>query len=188
MWERVCGLPSIIFFAHHSTHLRIKAFLVKFQAPVPNIKGLKDIAKIAKAFMVLVKSKLHRGQTARNVLFRKLLAAAFESTRSRVEDLIETKKYHQVCYRHTSNIVVGTRPFGSIKSSYAHLTLGACYTDILLAYQVDHIISHCNSCSPSSPHLPKFHHHPSSHSLSTGDRQGARPGLGRWLVGPVGRG
>lgn len=71
-----------------STLLRIKAFYVKFQAPVPNRKELNSEAKAAKKFMVLVKAKLNRGQNCRTVLFRKLLAAAFASTRSKAKDYV----------------------------------------------------------------------------------------------------
>lgn len=71
---------------HQPTLLRIKAFYIKFQAPVPNANTLRKEAKAAKKFMVLVKSKLHRGQACRTLLFRKLLASAFASTRSKVQD------------------------------------------------------------------------------------------------------
>ena len=82
-----CYQSSTCFdIQHHPTLLRIKAFYIKFQVPVPNSKALRSEAKAAKKFMVLIKSKFHRGQACRTILFRKLLASAYASTRSKVEE------------------------------------------------------------------------------------------------------
>ena len=67
---------------------------LKDQVTLPEVRGphqqanFEVFAKLAKKFMVLVKRKLQRDQVCRSVLFRKLLALAFASTRANAEDLV----------------------------------------------------------------------------------------------------
>lgn len=71
------------------TNSRIKAFYQHFNLPVPVKRDLKETARLAKSFMVLVKIKLQRGQVCRCYLFRKLLALAYAKTRSTAQDTSE---------------------------------------------------------------------------------------------------
>jgi hypothetical protein len=83
-----CYPPSdVISLLWSSSSLRIKLLYRKFEVPI-NKPTLKSSAKLAKKFMVLVKRKLQRDQVCRSVLFRKLLALAFASTRANAEDLV----------------------------------------------------------------------------------------------------
>ena len=58
--------------------LRIKKLYVKSKVKVPSKSDLKQEAKTAKKFMVLVKRKLQRDQVCRNPHFRKLLALVYD--------------------------------------------------------------------------------------------------------------
>lgn len=68
-WFSLCFEP---------TCLRIKQLYLKAKLPSPRKCDLKEEAKLAKKFMVLVKRKLQRDQVCRGKLFRKLLALVFD--------------------------------------------------------------------------------------------------------------
>ena len=62
----------------HCIGHRIKKFYHKSKLATPSKSDLKQQAKCAKGFMILVKRKLQRGQLCRGKLFRKLMALVFD--------------------------------------------------------------------------------------------------------------
>lgn len=68
-----------VWFCSIHPILRIKAFYAKFdkQVPFPSKKELSKQAKVAKAFMVLLKRKLQREQVCRSGAFRTLMSLVF---------------------------------------------------------------------------------------------------------------
>lgn len=76
-------------FAGQPAELRIQKLYTKFDIHISK-SDLKSEAKLAKAFMVLVKRKLQRDQICRNITFRKLLALVFAHTRDNAQDLTKT--------------------------------------------------------------------------------------------------
>jgi len=56
----------------------MKKINYKSKLPTPSKSDLKQQAKYAKGFMILVKRKLQRGQVCRGKLFRKLMALVFD--------------------------------------------------------------------------------------------------------------
>eukprot|EP00435_Cladocopium_sp_Y103_P045896 s815_g13.t1 len=57
----------------------IRSFYEKFEFPTPNRNEIKREAKLAKAFMVLVKRKLQREQVCRSSAFKTLMALVFKN-------------------------------------------------------------------------------------------------------------
>lgn len=73
-------LLGVFFFANARVpkyYLRIKLLLTNMGIdPLPSTKELKKEAKLAKAFMVLLKKKLARQQMCRSPVWRELMALA----------------------------------------------------------------------------------------------------------------
>ena len=65
-------------FPHVISFIRVHAFYILMQLPVPNGKLFKKEAKVAKQFTVLIKRKLQRDQLCRSVMFRRLMALVFD--------------------------------------------------------------------------------------------------------------
>lgn len=59
--------------------IRIRELYLKFKLACPSTHELKKEAKLAKAFMVLIKRKLTREQVCRSTLFRTLQSMAFSN-------------------------------------------------------------------------------------------------------------
>lgn len=69
----------------------MKKLYLKSQLPTPSKADLKEEAKLAKKFMVLIKRKLQRDQVCRGSLFRKLLALVFDP------EELSTQRDYLVC-------------------------------------------------------------------------------------------
>ena len=74
------------FLIQQVLNTRIRNFYSKFDFPTPNRNAIKKEAKLAKAFMVLVKRKLQREQVCRSPAFRTLQALVFKDA---VPDFLE---------------------------------------------------------------------------------------------------